>query len=159
MTHLTHFRLLPTSDPRRGGATLQLPPTITCSLWGATKVSAETHFSGQYLGDVWAYDFKTLSFSQVRLAPDENSPFFRQQDLQALSYADKVRVAKELMERSNHTSIFYRPHNAIYVFGGGHAHKKRFNDTLKITLLRIADSSDLVCSDNFSQSSLQKVCS
>ena len=39
------------------------------------------------------------------------------------------------MRRSNHTSVFYRPHNSIYIFGGGHSHKRRFDNTLKLELI------------------------
>lgn len=45
--------------------------------------------------------------------------------------AELLRI-KTLLQRSNHTSVFYKPHNAIYIFGGGHSQKKRFNDTLKL---------------------------
>jgi hypothetical protein len=38
------------------------------------------------------------------------------------------------MSRSNHTAVYYKPHNSIYVFGGGQAQKMRFNDTLKVEL-------------------------
>jgi hypothetical protein len=38
------------------------------------------------------------------------------------------------LARSNHTSVYYEPHNAIYVFGGGQQQKMRFNDTLRVQL-------------------------
>lgn len=46
---------------------------------------------------------------------------------------------KDLLARSNHTSIYYPPHNSMYVFGGGQAQKLRFNDTLKLQMCKAQD--------------------
>lgn len=86
--------------------------------WGHTSVAAHSKmfiiggYQGQYLGDIWEFDFAKCRYIEHSLEGEDSS----------------------LLSRSNHTSIFYEPHNAIYVFGGGQAHKLRFNDTLKLTL-------------------------
>lgn len=43
-------------------------------------------------------------------------------------------VDATLLARSNHTAVYSEKQNAIFIFGGGQAHKLRFNDTLKLTL-------------------------
>jgi hypothetical protein len=50
-----------------------------------------THFHiGSYLGDVWYFDFSTLNFTEVKLEGED----------------------KALLSRSNHTAVFYKPHNS-----------------------------------------------
>jgi hypothetical protein len=73
--------------------------------WGQSCVSANNKayiiggYEGQYLGDVWSFDFQSMAFTDVQLEGDD----------------------KSLLSRSNHTAVFYKKHNAIYVFGGGQA--------------------------------------
>lgn len=48
------------------------------------------NFLGQYLGDVWEFDFATMAFSECILeGPD-----------------------KDNLSRSNHTAVFYPEHNS-----------------------------------------------
>lgn len=62
--------------------------------------------------DVWSFDFNAVCFKQEKL----------------------TGPAVEGLKRSNHCAVYYKPHNSIYVFGGGSANRVRFNDTLKLKL-------------------------
>ena len=47
-------------------------------------------FIGQYLGDVWYFDFISQSFVEVQLEGDD----------------------RQLLSRSNHTAVYYPTHNS-----------------------------------------------
>lgn len=55
-----------------------------------------------------------------------------------------VGVDAPLLARSNHTAIYDEATNVVYIFGGGQAHKLRFNDTLKLTFSSWRESGDEV---------------
>ena len=85
-----------TAHPR-GGATPPLRLSTACSSSVATKVSAIAiihHRIGQYLGDIWMYDFRQLKYTNVIIESDQGEEY-----------------AKNMLSRSNHTAVFYRPHN------------------------------------------------
>jgi hypothetical protein len=63
------------------------------------------------LDDVWRFSMKSLEYCQIRT----------------------IGVDAPLLARSNHTAVYDDRTNAVFVFGGGQAHKLRFNDTLKLT--------------------------
>jgi hypothetical protein len=54
------------------------------------KSTLKLTFAGQYLGDVWMYDFRELKYSEVKFTEGDDS---------------------SLLARSNHTSVFYKAHN------------------------------------------------
>lgn len=56
-------------------------------------------------------------------------------NLKSLEYTQQktVGVDAPLLARSNHTAVYCERENAVFIFGGGQAHKLRFNDTLKLT--------------------------
>lgn len=79
-----------------------------------TKVSFEIasySLTGTYLDDVWRFNLSTLEFTKLKT----------------------IGVDAPLLARSNHTVVYHEPTQAVYIFGGGQAHKLRFNDTLKLT--------------------------
>lgn len=104
-------------------------PNMPSKRWGHTSVEALNRmfiiggYQGQYLGDIWMHDFRQLRYTKLQIESTLANP--------SLQEAEEVR---QLLFRSNHTSVFYKPHNSIYVFGGGQAQKRRFNDTLRIQL-------------------------
>lgn len=55
-----------------------------------TGVNSTSHSIGSYLGDVWFFDFQTLQFGQLHIQGED----------------------KSLLSRSNHTAVFYKPHNS-----------------------------------------------
>lgn len=62
------------------------------------------YYTGQYLGDVWVMDFSTLNYTKAEIMGQIDP--FRQE-----GYVPKAD-AQKLLCRSNHTSVFYKPHNS-----------------------------------------------
>ena len=64
---------------------------------------------GQYLGDIWVFDFKELKYTDVKINPKIEG------DLSKMT-VDQIKDSKghvlQLMKRSNHTSVYYKPHNS-----------------------------------------------
>jgi len=97
---LSSAQILLSHRLQKDGATHLLKPSTVFLSSADTKVSIfETFctienspklFVGQYLGDVWMYDFRELKYSAVKFTDGDNS---------------------SLLARSNHTSVFYKKHN------------------------------------------------